>query len=311
MNTKTNNTNKVNQKTNLTKTNLAKTNKNRALNAQRPKKVHLSRGIIGLIIGLIWIAPFYLMLTNSFKTKPGIFKNVLSLPIFSGTGKTFTAGNYAESYKDLNFTQTFFNSLLITVISTVIIIFFSSLAAYALQRCKFKVSSVVFMVFTAAMLVPFQSIMLPLVSIWGKAELLNRLGIVIMYLGFGSSLSIFLYFGAIKGIPKALDEASTIDGASKIKTFFFVIFPMLTPTTVTVAVLNVMWIWNDYLLPSLVINKPTTQTIPLSMFYFFGQYTKQWHLAMAGLTIAIIPIIIFYFVMQKRVIKGVADGAVK
>jgi raffinose/stachyose/melibiose transport system permease protein len=275
------------------------------------KKVHLSRGILGIILACIWLIPFYLMITNSFKTKPGIFRNVLSLPTFGGSKKTFTYDNYFTSYKDLDFTKVFFNSLLITVLSTLIIIIFSSLAAYALQRCKFKVSTIIFLVFTAAMLIPFQSIMLPLISMWGSAHMLNMVGLIIMYLGFGGSLSIFLYHGAMKGIPVALDEAAVIDGASRIKIFYKVIFPLLAPTTVTVAVLNVMWLWNDYLLPSLVINKPETQTIPLAMFFFFGEYTKQWHLAMAGLTIAIIPIIIFYFIMQKRIIKGVADGAVK
>ena len=167
------------------------------------------------------------------------------------------------------------------------------------------------MVFVAAMLVPFQSVMIPLVALFGKAQMLNQIGIIFMYLGFGGSMSIFLYHGAMKSIPRALDEAAIIDGASRWQVFWKVIFPMLKPTTVTVAVLNTMWIWNDYLLPSLVINSPTTQTIPLKMFFFFGQYTKQWHLALAGLVIAILPVIIFYFFMQKQIIKGVADGAVK
>lgn len=167
------------------------------------------------------------------------------------------------------------------------------------------------MLFVAAMLVPFQSVMIPLVSIFGKAQMLNQVGIIFMYLGFGASMSIFLYHGALKAIPKALDEAAIIDGATRFQVFWKVIFPMLKPTTVTVAVLNTMWIWNDYLLPSLVINSPSTQTIPLKMFFFFGQYTKQWHLALAGLVIAVLPVIIFYFIMQKQIIKGVAEGAVK
>ena len=185
------------------------------------------------------------------------------------------------------------------------------MAAYALERIKSKFSTVTFMVFVAAMLVTFQSVMIPLVALFGKAQMLNQIGIIFMYLGFGGSMSIFLYHGAMKSIPRALDEAAIIDGASRWQVFWKVIFPMLKPTTVTVAVLNTMWIWNDYLLPSLVINSPTTQTIPLKMFFFFGQYTKQWHLALAGLVIAILPVIIFYFFMQKQIIKGVADGAVK
>lgn len=167
------------------------------------------------------------------------------------------------------------------------------------------------MMFVAAMLIPFQSVMIPLVTIFGKLDQLNRGGLIFMYLGFGASMSIFLYHGAMKSIPRALDEAAIIDGASRFQIFRYVIFPMLKPTTVTVALLNTMWIWNDYLLPSLIINKEGQQTIPLKMFFFFGEYTKQWHLALAGLVIAIVPVIIFYFIMQKQIIDGVADGAVK
>ena len=263
------------------------------------------RTILGWVLGLIWLVPFYLMLSNSFKTKQEIFVSPLNIP------KNFTWANYPEAFKQLDFLKTLANSLIITVASVVIIVVFSSMAAYALERVKSKFSSVIFMVFVAAMLVPFQSVMLPLITIFGKAEMLNQVGIIFMYLGFGASMSIFLYHGALKSIPKALDEAAIIDGASRFQVFWKVIFPMLKPTTVTVAILNTMWIWNDYLLPSLVINSPETQTIPLKMFFFFGQYTKQWHLALAGLVIAVLPIIIFYFFMQKQIIKGVADGAVK
>ncbi|GGI65706.1 MULTISPECIES: carbohydrate ABC transporter permease [Enterococcus] len=265
----------------------------------------LGKAFIGLGLGLVWLIPFYLMLTNSFKTKQEIFTNPLNIP------ENFTFENYPEAFTQLDFLKTLMNSLIITVSSVVIIIIFSAMAAYALERVKSKLSIVIFMVFVAAMLVPFQSVMIPLITVFGKAQMLNQIGIVFMYLGFGGSMSIFLYHGAMKSIPRALDEAAIIDGASRWHLFWKVIFPMLKPTTVTVAVLNTMWIWNDYLLPSLVINSPTTQTIPLKMFFFFGQYTKQWHLALAGLVIAILPVIIFYFFMQKQIIKGVSDGAVK
>lgn len=265
----------------------------------------LGKAFLGLALGLVWLIPFYLMLTNSFKTKQEIFTNPLKFP------DNFTFENYPEAFRQLDFLRTLFNSLLITVTSVIIIVVFSAMAAYALERIKSKFSTFAFMIFVAAMLVPFQSVMIPLIAIFGKAQMLNQVGIIFMYLGFGGSMSIFLYHGAMKSIPKALDEAAIIDGASRWQVFWKIIFPMLKPTTVTVAVLNTMWIWNDYLLPSLVINSSTTQTIPLKMFFFFGQYTKQWHLALAGLVIAILPVIIFYFFMQKEIIKGVADGAVK
>jgi len=152
--------------------------------------------------------------------------------------------------------------------------------------------------------------MIPLVSLFGKADMLNQAGLIFMYLGFGSSLSIFLYHGAMTGISQSLDEAATIDGANRFQTFTRIIFPLLKPISVTVAILNVIWIWNDYLLPSLILSE-SNATIPLKMFYFFGQYTKQWHLALAGLTIAIIPVIVAYFFAQKQIIEGVSEGAVK
>jgi len=245
------------------------------------------------------------MIVNSFKTKKEIFTDTLSLPA------VFSLENYYEAFERLSFLQTFLNSIVITGLSVGIIIIFSSMAAYSLSRNKSKISSILFFVFIAAMLIPFQSVMIPLVSIFGKLDMLNRIGIIFMYLGFGSSLSIFLFYGALSGIPKTIDEAARIDGASNLQIFWHIIFPMLKPITVTVGILNTIWIWNDYLLPSLVINQQGMETIPLKMFYFFGEYTKQWHLALAGLTLAIIPVIIGYFLAQKHIIKGVSEGAIK
>lgn len=261
--------------------------------------------IIGILMGIFWIAPFYLMIINSFKTKKGIFSDTLSMP------DKWTLDNFYLASQQLEFLKTLFNSLLITIISVSVIIIFSSMSAYALARSKTKVSVFLFFVFVAAMLIPFQAVMIPLVGVMGKFGFLNRGGLIFMYLGFGASLSIFLYHGTLKSIPVSLDEAATIDGCNKFQIFWFIIFPILKPITVTVTILNTIWIWNDYLLPSLVINKPGIQTLPLKMFFFFGEYTKQWHLALAGLTLAIIPVIIFYFIAQKHIIKGITQGSVK
>ncbi|CAM3828190.1 carbohydrate ABC transporter permease [Mesobacillus zeae] len=269
------------------------------------RKYKLPVELLGVLLGLLWLAPFYLMIVNSFKTKREIFSDTLKLP------EGFNFDNYIEAFTQLNFMQTFFNSLLITIVSVFIIVIFSSMAAYALSRNKSKVSTVIFFIFVAAMLIPFQSVMIPLVTVFGKFEMLNRSGLIFMYLGFGASLSIFLYYGTLNSIPKSLDEAATIDGANKFQVFWYIIFPMLKPITVTVAILNTIWIWNDYLLPSLVINQEGMETIPLKMFFFFGEYTKQWHLALAGLTIGILPVIIAYFFAQREIIKGVSEGAVK
>ncbi|SCY82638.1 carbohydrate ABC transporter permease [Alkaliphilus peptidifermentans] len=273
-------------------------------NKHRSKKVIL---IISILLAIIFLAPFYLVLTNSFKTQQGIFLNVMRLPF----GDFFNPQNYIEAFKQLNYIRSFLNSLFITVFSTIIIIIFSSMAAWMLVRTKTKLSTFLFFLFTSAMLIPFQSVMLPLVNIMGRLGLLNPIGLIFMYLGFGSSLSIILYHGFVKNIPIELEEAATIDGCSPIQIFLYIIFPLLKPITVTVSILNVMWIWNDFLLPQLVINKPQWHTIPLKMFYFFGQYSRRWDLALAGLVISMIPIITFYFIVQKHIIKGITQGSIK
>ncbi len=260
--------------------------------------------IIGLLLALLWLSPFYLMIVNAFKTKRKFSRVYL---VCRRNSQRITL---LKRLIDLDFLNLFLTPLLITVVGVGIIIIFSSMAGYALARNKSKLSGIILLVFVAAMLIPFQSVMIPLVSLFGKADMLNRAGLIFMYLGFGSSLSIFLYHGAMTGISNSMDEAAIIDGANKFQVFWKIIFPLLKPISVTVGILNVIWIWNDYLLPSLIL-ADSSATIPLKMFLFFGQYTKQWHLALAGLTIAIIPVIIGYFFAQKQIIEGVSEGAVK
>lgn len=259
----------------------------------------------GILLSILWVSPFYLVLVNSFKTKKEIFTDTIGLP-----GK-FLVENYKKAAADLKILESFSNSVLIAAVSIILLLVFTSMAAYALQRNKRKSSTVIFLIFAVAMLIPFQSVMIPLIAQFGAIRMLNRIGLVFMYMGFGSSLAIFLYHGSLKSIPQSLDEAALMDGCGRSRTFWKIIFPMLKPTTVTIVVLDIIWIWNDYLLPSLVINKAGMRTIPLMTFYFFGQYTKQWNLAMAGLTIAIIPVVVFYFLAQKQIINGIISGAIR
>lgn len=270
-------------------------------------KKKIGWNLLGISVALVFLAPLYIVFANSFKTSKGIFTNVLGLP-----GKaTFTLNNYVQAFKDLNFIHSLMNSLLITIVSTTLIVIFASMAAWMLVRSKSKWSTFLFFLFAAAMLIPFQSVMLPLINILGKLNLLNPAGLILAYLGFGSSLSIVLYHGFIKGIPLELEEAAVIDGCNKFQVFWFIVFPLLKPITVTVSILNVMWVWNDFLLPQLIINRPEWHTIPLKMFYFFGQYSKRWDLALAGLVIGMIPIIVFYFFAQKHIVKGITQGSIK
>lgn len=261
--------------------------------------------ILSILLGLLFLSPFYIVIINSFKSRQELYLNTLALP------KTLLLSNYSKAFEQLNFFQTIFNSLFITVCSVVVIIIFSSMAAWMLERTNSKLSNVIFMFFIASMIIPFQSVMLPLVKLMGSLHFLNMGGLIFMYLGFGASLSIFLYHGNLKSIPKELDEAATIDGCNKFQTFWYIIFPLLKPISITVAILNTTWIWNDYLLPSLVINKPATQTIPLKTFFFFGQYTKQWDLALAALVLTMLPVVIFYFLAQKHIIKSITAGSIK
>lgn len=261
--------------------------------------------IIGVLISLLWIYPFFLMLVNSFKSQRDIFTNTLWFP------KDWVFKNYPTALDTLDFVHSALNSLVITVGSLFLLVIASSMAAYALSRNNKKLSTVIYLVIAVGLLIPFQGIMIPLISIFGKFSALNRTGLIFMYLGLGTSMATFLYYGALQGIPKSLDEAAIMDGASPFKVYWKVIFPLLKPTTVTVIVLNSLWFWNDYLLPSLAVNKPGMYTIPLKVFYFFGEYNKQWNLALAALVICVLPLVILFIFLQKYVIRGIADGAVK
>jgi raffinose/stachyose/melibiose transport system permease protein len=269
------------------------------------KKNNILISIIGVILGLFWLFPFYIMFVNSFKAQKEIFASTLKFP------EVFTLSNYFRAFETLKFTSALFNSLMITISTVIVVLIFSSMAAYALQRTKTKISSIIFFILLSAMLIPFQAVMIPLVSFMSSLNLLNsRTGLIFMYLGFNCSMAIFLISGSLQSIPITLDEAANIDGCNPFQTFFIIIVPLLKPILVTVAILNSIAVWNDYLLPSLTL-KRGLETIPMQIFLLFAQYTKQWDLAMAGLTLSIIPIIIFYFIAQKQILAGMTQGAVK
>jgi raffinose/stachyose/melibiose transport system permease protein len=262
--------------------------------------------ILAILLGLLFLVPFYYVLSNSLKPFAEILTNTSALP------KVFQFQNYANAFEKLDFLKVFTNSLIITIASNIVLVIFCSMAAYMLVRTKKKISNVIFMIFVAAMIIPFQSLMIPLIKTAGNLGLLNSIwGLVIMYLGFGSGMTIFLYHGFIKGIPLELEEAAIIDGCSRFGVFWRIVFPLLKPITVTIVILNSLWIWNDFLLPSLVLQDPELRTIPLATFFFFGQYTKQWDLALAALVLGIIPLLIFFFAMQKHIIKGITSGSIK
>lgn len=261
--------------------------------------------ILGLLVSIVWIYPFFIVLFGSLKTRSEIFTNPMSFPL------DVTFENYPNAYESMDFARSFMNSLIITTVSILLIVLFSSMTAYALSRMESKISTAIYFLCAILMLVPFQSVMIPLVTLFGQIDLLNRTGLIFMNIGFASSMSIFLYYGSLQSISFSLDEAAYIDGANFFQIYWKVILPILKPTTVTVIILNAIRIWNDYLLPSLVINQRGMYTIPLQMYYFFGEYTIQWELALAGLMLAMVPIIILYIFLQKYIIEGVTEGATK
>lgn len=270
------------------------------------------KDVLLVLLALVFLSPIYIIFVNSFKDRQELYDNALSLPT------NFSLQYYLQAMEKMNFLSAIVNSLYVTIVSVIIIVVLSSMTAWMLVRTNNKLSTFIFMTFIATMLIPFQTLMMPLMQL--MSSITNNLnipvyntheGLIFMNVGFHASLSVFLYHGFIKSIPITLEEAATIDGATKFGVFWRIIFPMLKPITATVMILNVISIWNDFLLPSLTLIDTSLRTIPLSTFYFFGEFTIQWNLAMAGLTLTIIPVIIFYALAQKHIIKGIGEGAVK
>lgn len=261
----------------------------------------------GVMLALLFLFPVYILIINSFKSLRDIYSDILAFPLGAG----FTTANYADAFQRLDYVKSFLNSMIITGSGTVCILLFGSMAAWVLARNKSRLSKIIFMMFAAAMLIPFQCVMLPLISEMGSVHMLNRAGLVFMNVGFASGFAILLFHGFIGSVPQELEDAAAIDGCPQWKIFFKIVMPLLKSSYATVAVLNAMSLWNDYLLPSLTINKDGMQTLPLKTYLFFGQFAKRWDLGTAGLVMVMLPIIIFYILCQKYIIKGVTEGAVK
>lgn len=257
---------------------------------------------------LIFVAPIAIVLMNSFKSKFYINGEPFDLP----NSETF-AGiyNYTEGVAKTGFFKAFGWSVFITVFSVAAIVLFTSMTAWYVTRQKSKFTSALYYAFVFSMIVPFQMVMFTLTKTANALHLDNPVGIVFIYLGFGSGLSVFMFSGFIKSIPLEIEEAAMIDGCGPLQTYFKVVFPILKPTAVTVAVLNAMWVWNDYLLPYLVIGSEY-KTVPIAIQYLKGGYgSVDMGAMMAMLVLAIVPIVIFYLFSQKYIIKGVVAGAVK
>ncbi len=271
------------------------------------QKQNLSRFflyLITIIITLIMLVPFYILIVNSFKSQTEIIENILAFP------QVFTIDNYTETFVELNFIQSAYYSLVVTITSVSAIIVFSSMLAWQLMRNKTKASKFIFVTLIFSMLVPFHSIMFPLVQVTDILGVNGAYTMWLVYLGQGTAMASFLFHGYVKSIPLEVEEAAHIDGATPFQSFRFVVFPLLKPMSITIAVLNIMWVWNDYLMPRLVLNN--VKTLPISIQSFnSGIYGKQMDLMITAVVIMLVPVITFYAFAQKYVIEGMTSGSIK
>lgn len=274
----------------------------------RSKAANRAIFISMIILSVVFLAPIFIVLMNSFKGQFFISDAPFVLP----TAQTYVGGkNYVNGIAKTGFISAFGYSLFITVFSVAAITLCTSMTAWFIVRVKNRLTSGLYYLFTFSMIVPFQMVMFTMSKTANVLGLDNPVGIIIIYLGFGAGLSVFMFSGFVKSIPIEIEEAAMIDGCNPIQTFFLIVFPILKPTAITVSILNTMWIWNDYLLPYLVIGNKY-RTIPIAVQYLQGGYgSKDMGALMAMLVLAIIPIVVFYLSAQKYIIKGVVSGAVK
>lgn len=262
-----------------------------------------------VLLAALTLVPLFLVVQNSFKSRFYISGDPFALP----NKETFVAlENYIGGLPAGGFFAAFGRSLLITVVSVGLIVLCTSMAAWYLMRVRTALTKGMYYLFVFSMIVPFQMVMYTMTYLVGRAKLNTVLGMPFIYLGFGAGLSVFMLCGFIRGIPRELEEAATIDGCNPVQTFFLVVLPLLKPTAVTVAILNTMWIWNDYLLPYLVLGTEK-KTVPVAIqIAMQGAYgSTDYGGLMAMLVLAMIPIVVFYLFCQKYIIKGVVAGAVK
>lgn len=278
--------------------------------ARNKKIVNFIKIIVLLLLFFCFIFPFLLVIINVFKVKADITSDPMALIGAHG----FTLENFPEAMRKMDFVRSFANSAIITVSSTVLTILLAAMAAFVIVRNKWKVTALLLSLMVASMVIPFQVLMIPLVSFYGGVlGILNhRATLIFLHVGFSLSMATFMFHGAIKtNVPLALEEAATIDGCTRWQTFWTVVFPLLKPTIATVAIIDAMGFWNDYLLPSLVLAKKDLYTIPIATQVFYGTYSTDIGLVMAALLLAMAPILILYILLQRYIVEGVTSGAVK
>ena len=279
--------------------------------AARNKKIkHALMIIVLTILFIAFVFPFIMVIMNVFKVKSDITANPLALIGRHG----FTLENFPNAIKKMNFFRSFGNSLVITIFSTIGTIILSSMTAYLIVRNNWKANKILFVTMIASMVIPFQVLMVPLVSLYGGifGILNHRVTLIFMHIGFSLSMATFMFHGSIHtNVPISLEEAATIDGCNKWQIFSQIVFPILKPTIATVAIIDAMAFWNDYLLPSLVLGRKELYTIPIATKVFYGTYSTDTGLIMAALLLAMLPILVLYLFLQRYIVEGITAGAVK
>ena len=269
-------------------------------------RTYLVVEIIIILVGLLFLAPFYFVLANAVKPFGAIIENAASFP------ESFYWQNFAEAWRVVQFPRVLMNSLIVTSFSIGGMVIMGAMAAWRMVRRPHWVSRAMFVLYVAAMVIPFQSVMIPMVKVASVLNMINtRYGVIMIYFGFGMPLTVFLLHGFVKSVPRELEESAYIDGCTTWQSFFRIVLPLLQTMVVTVIILQTLWIWNDFLLPLLVLFRRGLHTIPLGIFRFFGQYMDQWGGALATLTMGMVPIVAFFLSLQKYIISGVTSGSVK
>ena len=262
--------------------------------------------VLFAVLLILFLVPFALVLLNSFKPNKEIILSPLALP------KEINLQGYVKAFSSMNYVQTFTNSLIITALSIVFIILFAVMCAYFFARNNWKINKIIFSIMVTSMIIPFQTIMIPVVRTFSAVNAVDNIFmVVVFYVGAHISMAVFMFQGFIKGIPVELDEAATIDGCGQFQILFKIVFPLLKPIISTVAVLDILAIWNDFLLPYILLQSNRLKTLPLMTYSFFGQYSVDYSLVCSGLIMSILPVIIIYIFLQKQIIEGVVAGAIK
>lgn len=277
---------------------------------RRKHKKHIIKtwilSIAALAVGIVFVSPLYLVFVNSVKTVREIYLSPLGLPV------EISWNNFGRVMEKIDFGQALKNSLFFVVFGVAGLLVICSMAAYRLARHRTRVNKFVYLLLVSSILVPFQTVMIPLIKIIASIGLHNtRIGVLLAYYGYGIPFAVFLFYGFLSSIPREIEEAALIDGGSLFQVYRCIILPLLKPICVTVAVLDVLWIYNDFLLPFVLISDNELRTLPLVMYTFFTAYERPWDLAMASLTMVLTPAIIMFVILQKQITGGIVSGAVK